>query len=105
MFVAAQMNLWEMVHSEKFGGQGACIQRMKVPGGWLYLRTAIHQRAFGREEWRDSMVFVPDKPDSNIQEATALLEAINDLAMEVRNLNAELRDVATELAEKLVQST
>jgi hypothetical protein len=52
---------WEEVYKDHIRGENATlVNRMSVPGGWLYVHTFIKFHAFRRDEIHISTVFVPD---------------------------------------------
>jgi hypothetical protein len=52
---------WELVCSEKSRPFAIETFRLKVPNGWLYCNTITRARALTRDEFSQSMVFVPDQ--------------------------------------------
>jgi hypothetical protein len=52
---------WEIVCSEKSHPFAIETFRLKVPNGWLYCNTITRARALTRDEFSQSMVFVPDQ--------------------------------------------
>jgi hypothetical protein len=54
-----KLHKWELVHSHQGSASTERTERMRVPGGWLYLHTASWDRS-GDPAHRETMVFVPD---------------------------------------------
>jgi hypothetical protein len=52
---------WEEVSNEHIRGENATlVNRMSVPGGWMYVHTFIKFHGFCRDEIHISTVFVPE---------------------------------------------
>ena len=64
---------WELVCSEKSRPFAIETFRLKVPNGWLYCNTITRARALARDEFSQSMVFVPDQGGAD----SALLAVAN----------------------------
>jgi hypothetical protein len=55
---------WEEVSSTRaVGGFATIVNRMSVPGGWMYVHTVMRIRTWGRDDIYMSSIFVPD-PES-----------------------------------------
>src|SRR5262249_51970270 len=54
-----KLHKWELVHSHQGSASTERTERMRVPGGWLYLHTASWDRS-GDPAHRETMIFVPD---------------------------------------------
>jgi hypothetical protein len=60
----SKLHGWEEVHREHLRGHSATIvNRMSVPGGWIYVHTFMKFHSLTRDEIHTSSVFVPD-PDA-----------------------------------------
>jgi len=53
------MNDWESITAEDWEGGGECLDRLSVPGGWLYRTTHCDE---GRSS-ATSLCFVPDQDE------------------------------------------
>jgi hypothetical protein len=51
---------WELVCSEVSRPFAIETFRLKVPNGWIYCTTITRTRVFARDDFSQSMVFVPD---------------------------------------------
>jgi hypothetical protein len=53
---------WEEVHftPRAVGGFSTIVNRMSVPGGWIYYSQLIRQRTWGNDDIFHTAVFVPD---------------------------------------------
>jgi hypothetical protein len=51
---------WELVCSEVSRPFAIETFRLRVPNGWIYCTTITRTRMFARDEFSQSMVFVPD---------------------------------------------
>ncbi len=64
---AAKLHAWEEVYKMKpaemrIGGISILINRVRVPGGWIYIYS-MQQRRWGFwQKWETSTVFVSDTP-------------------------------------------
>jgi hypothetical protein len=53
--------VWEEVFKNHIRGENATlVNRMSVPGGWMYVYTFMKFHSFTRDEIHISTVFVPD---------------------------------------------
>ena len=52
---------WELVCSERSTPFAIETFRLKVPNGWIYCNSITRARLFTRDEFSQSMVFVPDR--------------------------------------------
>jgi hypothetical protein len=41
-------------------GLATIVNRMSVPGGWMYVHTVMRIRTWGRDDIYTSSIFVPD---------------------------------------------
>ena len=55
---------WELVCSEVSRPYAIETFRLKVPNGWIYCTTITRTRVFARDEFSQSMVFVPDRAEA-----------------------------------------
>jgi hypothetical protein len=51
---------WELVCSEVSRPYAIETFRLRVPNGWIYCTTITRTRVFARDEFSQSMVFVPN---------------------------------------------
>jgi hypothetical protein len=53
---------WEEIYNtpRTIGGFAIAVNRMSVPGGWIYIHTFTRVRTFGRDDIYMSSAFVPD---------------------------------------------
>jgi hypothetical protein len=51
---------WEMVYRSVVRPVAITTLRMKVPNGWVYCHTVAQTHWFGRDDFSQSTVFVPD---------------------------------------------
>jgi hypothetical protein len=59
----SKLHNWEEVYNSHVRGESATlVNRMTVPGGWIYVHTLMRFHSFRRDEVFTSSVFVPD-PD------------------------------------------
>ncbi len=57
----SKLHDWEEVHKSHMRGENATlVNRMTVPGGWMYVHTFMKFHSWGRDEIHISSVFVPD---------------------------------------------
>jgi len=52
---------WELVCSDVSRPFAIETFRFKVPNGWIYCNTITRARVFARDEFSQSLVFVPDR--------------------------------------------
>jgi hypothetical protein len=52
---------WELVCSEVSRPFAIETFRLKVPNGWIYCNTITRSRVLARDEFTQSMFFVPDR--------------------------------------------
>jgi hypothetical protein len=55
---------WELVCSEVSRPYAIETFRLKVPNGWIYCNAITRTRMLARDEFSQSLVFVPDRAEA-----------------------------------------
>jgi hypothetical protein len=63
----AELHSWEEVYSSRpIDGIATLVNRLTVPGGWIYIHTIMRSRTFGLDDVHISTVFVPGSLNGSV---------------------------------------